>query len=50
MKNIFNKFIFLFAISIAIISCEQKELVTLNTDANTTVSLSETDLVLTSQM
>ena len=50
MKNIFNKIIFLFAISVAIISCEQKELITLNPDANTVVSLSETDLVLASEM
>lgn len=50
MKNIFKKFLFLFTLGILIVSCEQKELITLNPDANTVVSLSETDLLLTTEM
>ena len=50
MKNIVNKLLFIFAISVLVLSCDDRELVELNTDANTVVTLSETDLILSSDM
>ena len=50
MKNIINKLLFFFAISVLVSSCQQREFVELNPDATTIVSLSETTIVLSSSM
>ncbi len=46
MKNLIYKTIFLFSFLMILGACEEKELVELNPDANTVVSLSPSTLVL----
>lgn len=46
MKNIFYKSIFLISILSILVSCEEKEFVVLNPDANTTLNTTSDDLVL----
>jgi hypothetical protein len=50
MKNIITKLLFFLSLSLVLLSCDKRELIELKPDATTVVTLSETDLVLSSEM
>lgn len=50
MKKIINNSIYLLGLLLIFVSCDDKELVTLNTDANTILSVSNQTLVLTEEL
>lgn len=50
MKNIIKNLLFLFTISLAFLACDDRELIILNENADTVLTVSDTDIVLTENM